>query len=292
MPGSAASQLVRDLSDRDGVKRAAARAQLIEMGPSSVPDVLPLLAHKDRRTRWEAAKALSEMPDLEAGPVPLGEIAQQAVPLLEDKDSGLRWLGAKLLINVGPESVRPVLRRLIAAPGSQYLQRGAHHVFRDLSLAYEPLRNVLSPVNGALDSLEATDLVPEEAQKALREAERLGPLERTESILAGSPKPDQYLFDSHGGWIAFRSGQLLYDIDGDVMGWFPWNDEQAVDIKGNYLGSVFPGDRLLYDELADPPAAPSFPGYPPSPAMVAIPAAKPDAVTPANTRDLKVNKKL
>lgn len=53
-----------------------------------------------------------------------------------------------------------------------------------------------------------------------------------------------YLFNSDGDWIAFRIGNFIYNSDANWIGWFPWNDEHAVDTAGKYLGSIFPGRRF------------------------------------------------
>jgi len=254
-----------------------------------VPAILPLLSDRDKRTRWEAAKVLSEMPGLQTAPVEPNDIAAQALPLLEDKDSGIRWLAARLLINMGAVAIPPLLRRLMAAPDSQYLQRGAHHVFRDLAAAYESLGGILSPLNEALAGLDAADLTPQRAQTALRALEALGPLTRKDQAVSGATLPDQYLFDSRGDWIAFRLGNILFDVDGDVIGWLPWEDGEAVNPNGDYLGTIYPDDRLL---LAKPTrnTAPAFPGYPVLPGLPSIPNPRDYSPLHEATRDIQLRK--
>ena len=82
-----------------------------------------------------------------------------------------------------------------------------------------------------------------------------------------------YLHDSQGVWIAFRTDQrsrYLFNPDGDWIGWFPWDDEEAVTPAGEYLGTVL-GDRLFAEEhhryRGDPgyPGAPAYPGQAPYP---------------------------
>lgn len=281
--------LVQDLRHRDGVKRSEARSRLIDLGPVSVPLILPLLGDGDKRTRWEAAKVLSEMPGLDAAPAAPGDIAAQALPLLEDKDSGVRWLAAELLINLGADAIAPLLRRLIDAPGSQYLQQGAHHVFRGLAAAFESVGDILSPLNEALAGLDAADLSPQRAQTALRAIETQGPFPRRPDAATQAPAPDQYLFDSRGDWIAFRRGNMLFDVDGDVIGWLPWDDGEAVNPRGHYLGTIVPDDRLLFAEPMHA-TAPPFPEYPVSPELPPIP--KPRGYSPLYeaTRDVQLRK--
>lgn len=81
----------------------------------------------------------------------------------------------------------------------------------------------------------------------------------------------QYLFDSDGEWVAFRKGNHLFAPMGEWMGWFPWDDEDAVDTDGDYLGTVHLGERLYkfdnyeyrgYPGRPEHPGYPGYPGYP------------------------------
>ena len=83
----------------------------------------------------------------------------------------------------------------------------------------------------------------------------------------------EYLHDSQGVWIAFRTGptdRYLFNPDGDWIGWFPWSDTEAVTPEGRYLGTVR-GDRLFFEDdhryRGDPgyPGAPAYPGQAPYP---------------------------
>lgn len=56
-----------------------------------------------------------------------------------------------------------------------------------------------------------------------------------------------FLFDMAGEPIAFRRTWMdpyLFDLDGQWIGWCPWNDNHVVGIDGLYLGSVV-DDRLV-----------------------------------------------
>jgi len=75
-----------------------------------------------------------------------------------------------------------------------------------------------------------------------------------------------HYFNSMGEWIAFRrhrDDHFLFDKHGNWVGWFPWHDNDAVDTKGNYLGTVVEGDRF-YRRIAYQPVKgkPGYPGYP------------------------------
>lgn len=57
----------------------------------------------------------------------------------------------------------------------------------------------------------------------------------------------QHYFNSAGEWIAFRrtpDDRYLFDRHGNWVGWFPWNDNEAVDIEGSYLGTIVDGNRF------------------------------------------------
>ena len=56
-----------------------------------------------------------------------------------------------------------------------------------------------------------------------------------------------YLFDMGGRPVAFRrtwTDPHVFDLDGHWVGWFPWDDNDAVDQHGDYLGTVV-DDRLV-----------------------------------------------
>lgn len=75
-----------------------------------------------------------------------------------------------------------------------------------------------------------------------------------------------FYFDSHGSPVAFRRNEkdkYLFDKRGHWIGWFPWEDDDVVDRRGKYLGTVI-GNRLLR-RITQPyrgyPGHPGYPGY-------------------------------
>lgn len=75
-----------------------------------------------------------------------------------------------------------------------------------------------------------------------------------------------YLFDMDGGVIAFRrtwTDPFVFDTHGHWLGWFPWDDHDALDPHGDYLGTIV-GDRLVRRNdwclRAPVPPAPADPG--------------------------------
>ena len=72
----------------------------------------------------------------------------------------------------------------------------------------------------------------------------------------------QYLYNSSGEWIAFRKDKFIYDTDGDWIGWLPWGDNDVVDVNGEYLGTLFPNNRIYRIINKSYRGYPGYPGYP------------------------------
>ena len=99
----------------------------------------------------------------------------------------------------------------------------------------------------------------------------------------------QYLFDSSGNWIAFRSGDYVYTPEGDWVGWLPWKDNDVVDTQGRYLGTIFYENRLY--RIAGKPfrGYPGFPGYPGYPGYPGFPGYGGFSPLPPGTADVALN---
>lgn len=109
------------------------------------------------------------------------------------------------------------------------------------------------------------------------------------------PVQTQYLYNSKGVWIAFRQGQYVFNTAGQWIGWLPWAEKRlfktrlyphVVDIYGNYLGTIFDGDRFY--RLVYPPGypPPGYPGYPVSPGHPGYPGYPGEAELPAIAEDI------
>ena len=82
-----------------------------------------------------------------------------------------------------------------------------------------------------------------------KKSPKLQALSRTVEAEApeGLSRMSVYLFDMAGEAIAFRqtwTDPHLFDLGGHWIGWFPWDDHDAVDCDGQYLGTVV-DDRLV-----------------------------------------------
>lgn len=77
----------------------------------------------------------------------------------------------------------------------------------------------------------------------------------------------EFLFNSHGGVVAFRHGRDVFDLDLGWLGWAPWNDGDVFDPAGRYLGTMTPEGRLYEIEVRRDLASPP----PPTPTTVSYP---------------------
>jgi HEAT repeat protein len=117
--------LIADLGNRDELVRVKARRRLVSYRVRSVPSLIKLLTDKNDWTRWEAAKALSQIGN------PSSILA--LLEALNDKSFEVRWLAAEGLIKIGRKAIVPSLTALVNNPGSYWLREGIHHVFHDMN---------------------------------------------------------------------------------------------------------------------------------------------------------------
>ena len=77
-------------------------------------------------------------------------------------------------------------------------------------------------------------------------------------------KPDNYLYNSKGEYIAFKSGRYVFNSKNEWIGWLPWNNNEIVNREGDYIGTLI-NDRLFSfsrRELKEHPGFIAFPGHP------------------------------
>lgn len=151
--------LIATLAGNDGLERQRARESLVDIGKPAVAALIEVLAAPDSNyhTRWEAAKALSDLEDPEAASV--------LVNALEDEDFGVRWLAAEGLIAMGRDGLAPLLEALVKRSDSASLREGAHHVLRMLNKG--DLHAQIGPVLAALEDVEPILEVPVATHAAL-----------------------------------------------------------------------------------------------------------------------------
>jgi HEAT repeat protein len=158
-------ELIAQLGDRAGGKRQRAREALVAIGEPAIPSLVALLGSSQFYLRWEAAKALTEIPHPAAIP--------GLVALLDDPKSEIRWLAAIGLINIGNRSVPLVLQAVAERADSKGFREASHHVLRDLSQRNDVLRDILRPVLDALGDTDPVEVIPLRAEVALHELRAL-----------------------------------------------------------------------------------------------------------------------
>jgi HEAT repeat protein len=157
--GDTITALVDELASADGVKRRAARMQLEEIGPAAVPALVKALQSPSEYKRWEAAKALGQIADPRTAPA--------LVSALADTEGAVRWLAATALVNLGRDTLVPLLRGLEGNSNSIWFRDGAHHVLR--SLIREGVADEALPVLEALENIEPAVEAPVAAYHVLQD---------------------------------------------------------------------------------------------------------------------------
>jgi hypothetical protein len=156
--------LVDALASADGVKRHAARVQLVEIGRPAVPALVKALEPASERDRWEAAKALGQIADPRAAPA--------LVSALEDEEGAVRWLAATALINLGRGALVPLLQGLEGNCDLIWFRDGAHHVLG--SLIRDGVADEAIPVLEALENIEPRVEAPVAAYHVLQDLRERG----------------------------------------------------------------------------------------------------------------------
>ncbi len=119
-------ELIKDLSDPDGIKRQKARYALVKMGNPALDSLAELHDSQKHLARWEAIKAISEIGTTASIPI--------LINALEDEEFDVRWLAAEGLIEIGHSSVYPLLKAYISNGDSIHLKEGVHHVLKGLDI--------------------------------------------------------------------------------------------------------------------------------------------------------------
>jgi HEAT repeat protein len=161
------SSLIAKLNDPSRPKRREARRKLFALGQPAMPAIIATLLNGPDNSRWQIAKAISELHDPAVGPA--------LVKALKDDSFGVRWLAAEGLIHLGRDSWVPLLEELIVNSDSVWLREGAHHVLHTLhDSGLEPEADaVVEGVLVALEGGEPTFTVPGAAGTALGQLKKI-----------------------------------------------------------------------------------------------------------------------
>ncbi len=134
-------KLINQLTSENGITRQIARHKLVEIGSPAIDYLIELQYSSDHKTRWEAIKAIGQIADPESIPILINS--------LEDDKFDVRWLAAEGLIEVGKDSIKPLVNNFIQNVDSDYLQEGVHHVLKELQR-----RNQFEDKYGLIKALE------------------------------------------------------------------------------------------------------------------------------------------
>jgi HEAT repeat protein len=158
-------ELIGQLGDSNGRTRQRARETLVAVGEPALAPLVELLESPQARLRWQAAKALTEIPEPAAIP--------SLISLLADPESGIRWLAALALINMGNPSIPPVLQGLIEQAESKGFRDASHHVLHYLSERNTVLQDILDPVLTVLGDTDPVETISSRAEVALHDLRAL-----------------------------------------------------------------------------------------------------------------------
>ena len=122
-----ALELITILGSKNGLERKESRKKLVKMGKQVVKfleqEYENINEDKNETFRWELIKSLQQIGAPSSIPI--------FIKALEDEESDIRWLAAEGLINVGVDSIEPLLKELVKNSDSIFVCAGAHHVFHD-----------------------------------------------------------------------------------------------------------------------------------------------------------------
>lgn len=132
-------ELLKFLHSKNGLERKEAREQLVKHGRKAIRFMENEHKNENIIYRWEILKTLQQISDSSSIPI--------FINALEDEESDIRWVAAEGLINLGPETIEPLLKALVKNSESVFLSAGAHHVFHDLK------KKGMLPFNFPVDKL-------------------------------------------------------------------------------------------------------------------------------------------
>ena len=141
------NDLLKSLVSDFGMERKKARAELVRMGRGVLDYLTEYADHPKHIFRWEALKVMEEIADPTSIPF--------FIDALEDEESDIRWIAAEGLINIGRESIVPLLETIIKKTDSIFVLEGTHHVFHDLKKTEILPKDF--PVDKLLSTLKRTD---------------------------------------------------------------------------------------------------------------------------------------
>jgi HEAT repeat protein len=146
--GNEIEELIKIFYSKDGIQRKKARYDLVKIGKPAIKYLSSLLNEPKEYVRWEAIKTLSQISNSESIPI--------LIKALENDDFDVRWMAAEGLIDIGKESIKPLLKSLIGNSNSIFLLEGVHHVLKELQF-----KKIFDDQAGIINKLENYNLRPD-----------------------------------------------------------------------------------------------------------------------------------
>ena len=121
-------ELIKLFYSEDGIQRSKARFELANIGKPAIEYLVGLQYSPKQQVRWEAIKTISQIAAPESIPI--------LINALENNDLDVRWIAAEGLIEIGKESIKPLLEALVCDEPSKFILEGAHHVLKSLQFKH------------------------------------------------------------------------------------------------------------------------------------------------------------
>jgi HEAT repeat protein len=153
------SNLLGMIAVNDRERHLKARKALVKKGEQILPVMYKLLNSDHKIIRKEAIKVVELIAHKSSIPV--------MITMLEDSESEIRWIAAEALINIGRDSIRPLLEALVTNSKFYYLSQGAHHVISELMTDEDPeeLRQLVNVIKSGMEVPESITLFSSKALK-------------------------------------------------------------------------------------------------------------------------------
>lgn len=116
--------LVSNLSNKEWLVRHNSRKALEKIGKPALPYLEEIAESRDYNTRWEVIKTIGDISDPSSVYI--------LTKAMLDPNVDIRWLAAEGLIEMGENSVVPILKTIIKNYDSVDLCESAHHVLTEL----------------------------------------------------------------------------------------------------------------------------------------------------------------
>ncbi|HTQ40401.1 MAG TPA: HEAT repeat domain-containing protein [Pirellulales bacterium] len=139
------------------LERERARNKLTILGREAIVPLIRELKSPIVHARWEAAKALSQIRDVNA--------ANALAEVMDDENHDVRWVASQGLVRLGAKGLEQTLLALLSHGNSIWVRDSAHHVLSHF--AHRMGGEYLLPLLALFNGFEPAVSVPPAALTAL-----------------------------------------------------------------------------------------------------------------------------